>query len=106
MAKMQLKRKEVTLTMDTTDLSECQVRLVKSINHLLSVVLKTDDEAEYFESSAELLRTVASAVKQANFGTELIAGDEPIEYTQQALEFSLDLLSEQVYGNKVISYDN
>lgn len=106
MAQTQTKQKEVKLTLNAEELSPNQVRLIRGINQLLTTVLTSHDEAEYFNSSAELMKLVASAVKQANFGTAMVAGDEAIAYTQQALEFSLDLLSEHIEENKVITYDN
>jgi hypothetical protein len=94
-----------TLTLDihTEDLSKQQVRLVKTINTLLAHVLTTDQEDEYFESSSELLRVVATAIKKSNFSEE---NQKPIEYGQQALEFCVDILNDQIYEGDLIKYDN
>ena len=99
------KMNESILKLDiiTEDLSEHQIRLIKTINTLLTHVLTTDEEDEYFESSSELLRVVATAIKKSNFSHE---NQEPIEYGQQALEFCVDILNDQIYEGDLIKYDN
>lgn len=90
------------LEIDTEEMSAQQIRLIKTINTMLAHVLTTEEEEEYFDSSSELLRLVASVVKKANFSKN----DKGIEYSQQALEFCVDTLSDQVYDNDLIKYDN
>jgi len=102
MSAEKIKDKVLFLEIDTTEMSEQQVRLIKSINSMLSHVLTTDQESEYFDGSSELLRLVASAVKKANFSNE----EGTIEYSKQALEFCVDILSEQVYEGDILKYDN
>lgn len=93
----------LNLEISTEDLSEHQVRLIKTINSLLGHILTTEEEDEYFESSSELLRVVATAIKKANFSEE---NQKPIEYGQQALEFCVDILNDQIYDGDLIKYDN
>jgi hypothetical protein len=90
------------LEVKTEDLNPQQIRLLKSINSMLTHIMTTKEEDEYFDGSSELLRLVASAVKKANF----CKTDNEIEYGQQALEFCVDTLSDQVYEENLIKYDN
>ncbi len=93
---------KMTIDMNTDDLSEQQKRLLKSINMMLVHTMTTDEEDEYFDGSSELLRLVASAIKKANFSNK----ETEIAYDQQALEYCVDILSDQVYGDDLVKYDN
>ena len=93
------------IEVESLEMNEQQKRLIKSINSLLSHVVTTDDESEYFNSSSELMRLVASAIKKSNFASEY-GENQNIEYGNQALEFCVDKLSDQVYEDDVIKYDN
>lgn len=106
MASNFLETKNLVLKLDVSELNSQQIRLIKSINSMLSHVMTTDDEGEYFDASSELMRMVASAVKQANFTTELVTQDTRIPYADQAIEFSIDNLAECLLGNKIIRHDN
>jgi hypothetical protein len=105
MDKRFLEEKIINLNFDATELSPAQVRLVKSITNLLSHVLTTDDESEYFEASSDLMKLIAGAIKQSNFA-EVWSEDKNIEYSTQALEFCLDGLDEVIYNNKIVRLDN
>ncbi|MAX67950.1 MAG: hypothetical protein CME66_13520 [Halobacteriovoraceae bacterium] len=94
--------KKLTLEIDTNELSEHHLRLIKSINSLMTHVLTTQSEEDYFEGSSDLLRLVANAIKKAKFSEN----NQQIEYAQQALEFCVDNLSDQVYQNEVTILDN
>ena len=52
---------------DRTDLKEHQVRVIKTINTLLTQLIATDSEEEFFEATSEIMRNIACAVKQSNF---------------------------------------
>ena len=105
MACTSFEQKLLNLNVDVSELNQQQVRLIKSINSLLTHIMSTDDEDEYFESSSELMRIVAMAVKKSNFSTEF-QKKASIPYGQQALEYCVDILSDQVYGDDVVKYDN
>jgi hypothetical protein len=100
-----LEQKSVTVTFDTTELNTQQIRLIKSICSMLNHVMTTDDEAGYFDGSADLMRLVAGAVKQANFTTEWCE-QNGIPYAQQALEFCIDTISDQMYSDDLVKHDN
>ena len=95
---------KIFLEIDTTALTPAQVRLMKSLHHMLQHVLTTEQEGEYFDASAEAVRMCASLIKQARF----IQGmrQEEIPYAEQVLEYSIDVLQEHMTTAKVVTYDN
>ena len=98
-------QKIATISLDTADLKVQHVRLIRSIVTMLGHVLSTDDEAEYFDGSAELMSMIASAIKQAKFSEELSSPDG-IPYAQQAIEFSMDSVAQKLLNPKGINFDN
>lgn len=100
-----LKNKEkVFIEIDTTELSSAQIRAIKTLNHMLTHVLTTVEEGEYFDGSAETMRICASLIKQAKF-IQAFQGDD-IPYSQQALEYSIDVLQEHMTKARIVTYDN
>lgn len=104
MATTAAKKNVVNITVDATDLSVTQIRLLKSLNAMIKHVVTTNSESEFFDGSAECMRICASLIKQAKF-IEAFKADE-IPYAEQALEYSIDILQEQMSAHKVVSYDN
>jgi hypothetical protein len=105
MATSKLEQKSLNVEFDTTELNDKQIRLVKSICSMLNHVLTTDDECDYFDGSADLMKMVAGAVKQANFTTEAHSNNS-IPYAEQALEFCMDMVADQMHGDGIIRHDN
>ena len=95
----------LNLSFDVSELTPAQVRQVKTLNALLIHLLKTAEENEFFDSSAEFMRISAALIKQANF-TSGLKGVDDIPYADQALEYSLDVLQDFISSSKVITYDN
>jgi hypothetical protein len=95
---------KIFIELDSAELTQAQIRTIKTLNHLLQHVLTTESESEYFDNSAEAIRICASLIKQANFLDQ--ERDSSIPYEEQALEFSLDVLQEHMTSSKVVSYDN
>ena len=96
------KEKELLMKIDTEELSTAQVRLVKNIHALLANVLASDEEGEYFETSAELLKKTAELIKHANFSIQ----NTNMSYGDQAVEFAVDSLNETIEDNKLNNFDN
>lgn len=99
------KTKELHITVDAQELTSQQERLLKSVTTLLAHVMTTDEEADYFDSSSELMKLLAGAIKQANF-TSIWRENTEIPYSTQALEFCLDNLTEEIQSDDLIRYDN
>ena len=97
-------KNNLTIEIDTTEMTQAQVRMLKTLNAVLSHVLVTENESEFFENSAEAMRICASLLKKANFTSDMVANDIP--YAEQVLEYSLDVLQEHITNSKVVSYDN
>ena len=104
-AQTSLKNNMIKIEIDGSELTPQQVRLIKSLNTMLTHVLLTENEEEYFEGSAEFMRMCAALIKQARF-TEELKDQSNIPYAQQALEYSVDVLQEYVTSSKVVTYDN
>jgi hypothetical protein len=95
----------LNLRIDTSELTPTQVRLIKSLNSLLLGVATTDNEADYFDDSAEAMRLCASLIQQSHF-TQQFNTKNSIPYSDQVLEYSIDILQDQVSQSKVMVYDN
>jgi len=95
----------LNFSIDTKNLRQEQVRLLKSIQSMLLHVATTEHEKDFFEGSADLMRMCAALIKQANFCKKLKTTNG-IPYANQALEYSLDVLSEHMSSSKIITYDN
>jgi hypothetical protein len=98
------KQQKIFIEVDTTEMTAAQVRMLKTLNSLISHVLVTENEGEFFDNAAEVMRMAASLIKQANFTTDMKGNDIP--YAEQVLEFSIDVLQEHMSQAKVVSYDN
>jgi len=101
---MSSKAKNLEISIHAAELNPAQIRLIKSINIVLTNVLTTGDEAEYFKSSSELMRMCASLIKQGNFSEN--NSMKGIPYADQALEFSVENICEHITNQKIISFDN
>ena len=99
------KNKNLSIEFNTEGMTPTQKRTIKSLNNLISEVSLTSDEKAFFENSAELLRLAASLIKMAKFTSEQRT-ENPIPYDDQVLEFSVEVLQEQIENSKVVSFDN
>ncbi|MCR9203437.1 MAG: hypothetical protein NXH75_02600 [Halobacteriovoraceae bacterium] len=95
---------KITIEIDTTEMTAAQIRMLKTLNSVLSHVLVTENEGEFFDNSAEAMRICASLLKKANFTEDMVANNIP--YAQQVLEYSIDVLQDHMEQAKVVSYDN
>ena len=59
--------KTLKMNLNVEELTPQQIRLLRSISMMLIHVLSTEDEAEFFEGSTELMRLTASCIKLSNF---------------------------------------
>lgn len=96
------KEKELNIKLNIEELTPTQVRLIKSVNSLLSHVLTAEDEAEYFEMSAELMKKTAELIKHSTFAED----HKNMSYGEQAVEFAMDFLNESLDQKKIHNIDN
>ncbi|MGK0367400.1 MAG: hypothetical protein ACI9QD_000534 [Thermoproteota archaeon] len=94
---------QLHIDFDTKEMTEVQVRLLKTVNVLLTNIMTTSEEADYFENTAELMKTIASVVKKSHFASD---HNESIAYAEQAIEFAVDSLSDEINSEKYVRYDN
>lgn len=76
------------------------IRLVKLLIH----TMESQNEADFINGSAESMRLCAALIKNANFPQN--ADNQSIPYGDQAIEFSLEKLEEQIQSQKIVSYEN
>lgn len=98
-------KKMNVIKIDTDELTQAQIRSIRSMNAMLTHILTTDDESEFFDGSAEFMRICASLIKQSHFN-EVIKEADGIPYAEQALEYSIDVLQEHINSSNVVTYDN
>lgn len=96
------KQQEILLKLDVSELNQTQIRLLKNITSLLTNVLSADDETEYFESSAELFKKTAELVKHSQFAEN----GKAMNYGEQAVEYSIDNLTEILENAGIHNIDN
>jgi hypothetical protein len=94
------KEKELLMKLDTEGLSPVQVRILKSLHCLIANVLTSEDEAEYFETSAELVKKTAELIKHSQFALQ----NKNMDYGDQAVEFAVDTLNEE--NDDPTNFDN
>jgi hypothetical protein len=94
--------KEIVLKINAEELTPTQVRLLKSVNSLLAHVLSSDEESEYFEASAELMKKVAETIKHAEYAQR----NKKMEYGTQAVEYAIDFINESLDQDKLHNIDN
>ncbi len=68
----------------------------------MTQVLTSDEESEYFDMSAELMRKVAETIKHSDFANK----NKDMSYGTQAVEFAVDFLNESLDQNKIHNIDN
>lgn len=100
---LKTKNQPLIISMDTSELSPKQCRLIKSLNAYLANVLSTDNESEFFDGSAEVMRLCASVIKCSSFVEDK---KTTIPYAEQALEYSLEILHENIESKKIVQFDN
>ncbi len=93
---------ELVLKVETHDLSPLQVRLLRQAHTLMTHVLVAEDEQEYFEASAQLLKQAMLLVKNSSFPA---GAKNAIPYGEQAAEYALEMLNEEAEA-KASGFDN
>jgi hypothetical protein len=85
---------EMTLKVDTRDMSPAQVRVLKQVHALMIHTITAEDEAEYFEAAAQLFKQTAQLVRHANFADDKRI--DGIAYGEQAVDYAVDFLKEML----------
>lgn len=99
-------KKFLTIQLDSTELNPAQERLIRYMNSMLLSALTSDDEGEYFESSNEAMRMLASLIKKANFNDRHSVKAKSIPYDSQVIEYCMETISEDLSDNKTVIFDN
>jgi hypothetical protein len=102
MQNLNQKNNELLITLNVEELTPTQVRLIKSVNSLMAHVLIAEEEGEYFEASAELLKKAAELIKHSSFAVD----NKGMNYGDQSVEFAVDFLNESIAENPLRNMDN
>ncbi len=96
----------LTIKLDISNLNPQQIRLIKNINSLLVFLSEAEEEAEFFEASSDLVKRVANLIQQSSFAESQKSQPAQINYADQAIEFSVDTLLEELKTQKLSYYDH
>lgn len=96
------KENDLLIKFDTTQLTPTQARLIKTVNALMAHIVSADEEAELFEGSAEILTKVSELIHSSHFAQS----HKELNYAEQALEYSIDFLRENLDALLHTNLDN
>lgn len=86
------------------ELSAQQTRLIKTCVISMLEISKTQNEDTFFNTAKDLFQTIAAIMKHSNFqNTEGKANR--IAYAEQAIELSVEILTDELYSTKLKKYD-
>ena len=97
---------EKNVTLNTQNLTEKQLRILKQIHFLSIEAMKTDCEVEFFEKSSMLMQQMAKALMHSNFGGDDEFNFDKIPYAKQALEYSIENLEDLLEGKISEDFDH
>ena len=92
---------KIKLNSELSGLNPQQQRMLKRLNWILVELANLGSEEEYFTFSSEALKLCAAIIKQST-----VTNPEVESYREQALEYALETLLEQVQRSVIVSYDN
>lgn len=95
-------KNEILLKINVEEMTPTQIRLIKNVTSLLTSVLSSDEEGEYFDLSSELLKKTAELIKHSDFANM----NSDMSYGDQAVEFAIDFINESLELNKMYNIDN
>lgn len=102
MHQLSKKEQEILIKLNVEEMSPTQVRLIKNITSLLTSVVTAEDESEYFDTSSELFKKLAELVKHSQFAES----HRNMNYGDQAVEYSLNNLSDAIETKNLQNIDN
>lgn len=92
------KKSELTITLNTEDLTPEQIRILKAMSALMTNVLSADEEGEYFEASSQLMKKAADLIRKSHFAKD----HKQMPYGEQAVEYAVDFLNDALNGSEFI----
>lgn len=98
-------KNNMEIELDTSNLSQEKVRLIKTIISEMTKTLTSDNEKKFFTHSAEFMRLCACVIQKSRF-VQVNESVSSIPFNQQAIEYSIDVLQEYLEQEKVVHYDN
>jgi hypothetical protein len=92
--------------LNNNKLSAQQERNLKTIMGLILNLSTTNQENVFFEQTQEILKLLASVLKQSQFAKAQEKAGSEIPYAEQALELATDWLHDHLYSKNLVNFDN
>ncbi len=86
------------------NLAPQQIRLIKTCIIAMLELSKTNDEDAFFNTAKDLFQNVAAIMKHSHFQTTTGKANR-IAYAEQAIELSIEILTDELYTKKLNKYD-
>lgn len=102
MENLHKKKSELQINLSSEDLDSTQVRLIKMMNSLMNQILTAEDETEYFELSAALIKKSAEIIKASDYAKK----NKDLPVGKQAVEFSIDFFQDSLIDDEYGNIDN
>jgi len=103
MGKFKKVSKSISLNIDSERMNPLQLRLLKKLCIIAVETSQAFGEAEYFGSSAEMMKLTSEIIKNSSYN-DIATQNENIPYKQQALEYAMDVfqdsLEEEIIPNE------
>jgi hypothetical protein len=91
------------ISTDTT-LAPQQIRLIKTCIVSMIELSNTENEDEFFTMAKDLFQGLAAIMKHSHFQNSAGKANR-IPYAEQAIELSIEILSDELYNRKLKKYD-
>lgn len=86
------------------ELAPQQTRLIKTCIISMLELSQTHDEDEFFNTAKDLFQNLAAIMKHSHFQSTAGKANK-IAYAEQAIELSIEILSDDLYNSKLKKYD-
>jgi hypothetical protein len=95
---------DLTEVSESKELAPQQTRLIKTCIISMLELSQTQNEDDFFNTAKDLFQNLAAIMKHSHF--QNTAGKtHRIPYAEQAIELSIEILSDELYTKKLKKYD-
>ncbi len=86
------------------ELAPQQTRLIKTCIISMLELSQTQNEDDFFNTAKDLFQNLAAIMKHSDFQNSAGKANK-IPYAEQAIELSIEILSDELYTKKLKKYD-
>jgi len=95
---------DLTEVSTQNELAPQQSRLIKTCIIAMLELSQTHNEDDFFNTAKDLFQNLAAIMKHSHFQTTT-GKTNRIPYAEQAIELSIEILSDELYTKKLKKYD-